>query len=141
MILKLNTCNILMKNIELVVKHASDIWRDAYHLNKPSEETIEIKDDDSDNDDDDDDNTPSVIVTIGELHALMEEKEEEEMEEEAEEEDKDEDDLVKIAAEAIASLPHTPPNTITSMEIASASEIVSTTITSIAQSSPATSQL
>ena len=66
---------------------------------------------------------------------------EEEKEEEAKEEDNDEDDPVRIVAEEIASLPQTPPNTIRSMEIASVSEIVSISVTPIAQSSPATSQL
>ena len=69
----------------------------------------------------------------------MKEREEEEKEEEVVEEENDEDDLVRITTEDIASLPHTPPNNVTSMEIASTSEIVSTTITSFAQSSPATS--
>ena len=64
-----------MKNIESVVKHVLDIWRDVYHLNKPSEETIEFKDDNSNNDDDDDENTHSIIVIVGELHVLIEEKE------------------------------------------------------------------
>ena len=81
MILNLNTCFILTKNIELVVKHASNVWKDVYHLKKPFEEIVEIKDDDSsDNDDDDFDNIPSVMVTPSELHALMEEKEEEDNE-------------------------------------------------------------
>ena len=65
MILKFNTCLILIKNIELVVKHATDIWRDVFHLNKPTDETIEIKDDDSDQEDEEDDNIPLVIVTKG----------------------------------------------------------------------------
>ena len=77
MILKLNTCFILMKNIELVVKNASNIWKDIYHLKNPFDKIVEIKDDDSSDNDDDEDNTPSIIVTVGELHALMEEKEEE----------------------------------------------------------------
>ena len=77
MILKLNTCFILTKNIESVAKHASDVQKYVYHLRKPSEEVVEIKDDDSsDNDEDEFDNIPSVIGTTGELHALMEEKEE-----------------------------------------------------------------
>ena len=47
-------------------------------------EIVEIKDDDSsDNDEDEFDNIPSVTVTLGELHALIEEKEEEDKEEEA----------------------------------------------------------
>ena len=139
MILKFNTCLILMKNIESVVKHAIDIWRDVFHLNKTTNETIEIKDDDSD---DEDDNIPLVPVTEGEMQELMEEKEEEEKEEEAKEEDKDEEDPVIIAAEVIAYVPHSPPKTVTSsMETTSASETVSSSATSIAQSSPATSQL
>ena len=106
-------------------------------------ETIINKDDDSDDDDDDDENTPSILVIIGELHALIEEKEQEEeeveeMDKEGKEEEKDEDDPVRIAGETIASLPHTPPHTITFVEIASTSEIVST-IASIAQPSPVTS--
>ena len=142
MILKLKTCFILMKNIESVVKHASDVWKDVYHLRQPSEEAIEIKDDDSsDNDEDEFDNIPSITVTPGELHALMEEKEEEDKEEEALEEEKDEDDPIRIAVEAIASLPHTPPNTVTSMESTSTGEIVSTIVTSFTQSAPTPSQL
>ena len=34
-------------------------------------------------------------------------------------EEKDEDDLVRIVAEAIASLPHTLPNIVTSVDLAS----------------------
>ena len=56
MILKFNTCLILMKNIESVVKNATDVWIDVFHLNKPTDETIEIKDDDSDQEDEEDDN-------------------------------------------------------------------------------------
>ena len=140
MILKINTCFVLMKNIELVVKHASDVYKDVYNLKKPFGEIEKVKDDDSnDNDKDEFDKIPSVIVTLGELHALVEEKEEEDKEEEALEEEKDEDDLVRIVVEA--SLPSTPPNTITSLELASTSEIVSSTTTSLTQSSATTSQL
>ena len=141
MILKLNTCFILMKNIELVVKNASDVWRDIYHLNKPSEETVEIKDGDSSDNEDDEDDIPSVTITTGELHALMEEKEEEEKEEEVVEEEMDEDDSIRIAVEAIASLPHTPQNIVTSMESTSTGDIASAIATSFSQSSPTTSQL
>ena len=125
-----------------MVKHASDVWKDIYHLKKSFEEIVEIKvDDSSDNDDDDFDNIPSITVTPGEVHALMEEKEEEDKEEEAVEEEKDEDDLIRITVEAIASLPHTPPNTITSMDSASTDEIASTIATSFAQYSPNSSYL
>ena len=134
MILKLNTCFILTKHIELVVRHASDVWRYIYHLIKPSKEIVEIKDDDISDNKDDEYDIPSVTVIVGEIHALMEEREEEENKEEIVEEEKDEDDLVRIAAEAIASLPHTPPNIVTSMESTSTSEITSTTTTSFPQS-------
>ena len=89
MILKFNTCLILMKSIELVVKHATDIWRDVFHLSKPTDDPVEIEDDDNDEEDDEDDNTPSVTVIEKGIQELMEEKEEEEKEEEDEEEYKD----------------------------------------------------
>ena len=63
-IMKLNTCFILMKNIESVIRQASDVWKNVYHLNQPSTEVVEINDDDSsDNDEDEPDNIPSIIVT------------------------------------------------------------------------------
>ena len=63
MILKLNTCFILMNNIESVIRQASDVWKDVYHLRQPSAQVVEIKDDDSSDDEPD---------NIGELHALTE---------------------------------------------------------------------
>ena len=118
--------------MESVVRSGNDIWKVTYHLHMPTDETIVIKDDDNDSDDDDD-NIPSVTVTDEDMQGLMEERREEEKEEA--EEDKGEDDLVRT------SLPHTPPNTVTFVKIASTSEIMSTIVTSIAQSSPASSQL
>ena len=98
---------------------------------------MEIKDDDSDSDDEDDN-----IFIVTKMQELMEEKEEEEKEKEGKEEDKDEEDLVRIAAKAITSLPHSPPKiVISTMETTFASIIVSSLATLIAQSSPATSQL
>ena len=88
MILKFNTCLILMKNVESVVKNATNVWKYVYHLHKPTEDPVEIKDDDSDKEEDDEeDNTPSLIVTVEEMQDLMKD-EEEEKEEEDEEEDK-----------------------------------------------------
>ena len=102
---------------------------------------MEIKDDDS-SDEDEHDNIPAVTITQREMHALMEEREEEEDKvEEAHEEEKDEDYIVRIAVEAIGCLPHTPQNTVTSVELASTSEIASTTVTSSTQSALSTSQL
>ena len=69
-----------MNNTESVIRQATNVWKDVYHLRQPSTEAIEIKDDD--NSDDEPDN-------IGELHALTEQ--EEVKEEEALESDKDED--------------------------------------------------
>ena len=130
MLLKFNSCLTLMSNLESLVRSGNDIWKVTYHLNMPTDETIVIKDDDNDSDDDDG-NIPLVIVIDEDMQGLMEERKEEEKEEV--EEDKGEDDLVRT------SLPHTPPNTITFEKIASTSEIMSTIVTSITQSSHASS--
>ena len=141
MILKFNTYLILMKNVESVVKNATDVWRDVYHLNKLAENLVEIKDDESDKEEDDeDDNTPSVIVTAEDMQDLMKDREEAKEEEAKDEDKKEEEDPMRIAVEVIASLPHSPPKTaISTMETASASMILSSSATSIAQSSLATS--
>lgn len=134
-----NTCLILLKSIEPVVKNAIDVWSDVYKLQKPSEEIVEINDDDNDGDEEDMDggNTISMDVTDEDLEQLAREKEEEEMKEEEVEE---EDDPKNIAAAIIASLPQSPPKTTKStVEIGSSSKIVSITETSIAQSPPGTS--
>ena len=65
-----------MNNIESVIRKAFDVWKDVYHLRQPSTEAVEIKDDDSS--DDEPNNTPSIMVTQGELHALIEEEVKEE---------------------------------------------------------------
>ena len=93
-----------MNNTKSVIRQATDVWKDVYHLRQSSTEAVEIKDDDRS--DDEPDNVPSIMVTEGELHALAKE-EEEDKEEEDKEEEKDED-TVRIATEVIASLPHTP---------------------------------
>ena len=49
-IIKFNTCLILIKDIESVVKNAKSTWKKIYHLHKPSVEAFEIKDDEEDND-------------------------------------------------------------------------------------------
>ncbi len=137
MMIRFHTCLILIKDIEHVVNDATNMWKNIYHLHKPSEDLVEIKDDYS-SDSEDIDGTPSITVSPGELHALMGEGKEEE----AEEEDKEEYDPIKIAKAVIASLPHSPQKTVSSTkEIASTSEIVSTITTSIAQHSLTSSQL
>lgn len=102
MILKFNTCRILMKNVESVVKNSIDVWKDVYHLLKPIEDALEIKDDDSDKDEEDEeDNTPSIRVTAEEMQDLMkdgeEEKEEKAKEEDKQEEEDEESDPMKIS--------------------------------------------
>jgi hypothetical protein len=142
--MRFNTCLILLKSIEPVVKNSTDVWSDVYKLHKPTEEIVEIKDDDNNSDEEEMDggNTISMDITDEDLEQLAREKEEEEKEEEVEEEVEEEDDPEKIAAAVIASLPHSPPKTAKStMETGSSSNIVSTTEISIAQYSPATSQL
>ena len=63
MILTFNTCLVLMKNIEHILKNYIDVWKDVFHLHKPSEDLVEIKDDDSDKDEDnEEDNTPCVTI-------------------------------------------------------------------------------
>ena len=77
-----------MKNVESVVKNATDVWKDLYHLHKPAKDPLDIKDDESDKEvDDEDDNTPLVIFTAEEMQDLMKDREEEK-EEEVKEEDR-----------------------------------------------------
>ena len=54
MTLKFNTCLVLMKDIEYVVKNATNKWRNVFRLHKLSEHPDEIKDDDNDSDKDED---------------------------------------------------------------------------------------
>ena len=80
MILKFNTCLILMKNVKSVVKNATNVWKVAYHLHKLTKDPVDIKDDEEDN-------TPSITVSAEEMQDLMKDREEEKKEE-AEEEEK-----------------------------------------------------
>ena len=115
-----------MNNSESVIRQASDVWKDVYHLRQT--EHVEITDDISSDDEPE---------TQGELYALAD-KGEEDKEEEAQEEEMDVETTI---AAVIASLPHTPPDTVTSVESASTGEIASSTVASITQSPPNTSQL
>ena len=99
MTVKFNSCLILMKDIEYVVRNATNNWRNFYHLHKPSEYPIEIKDDeDDDYEKDDEESTQFVTVDYEEF------KEQEAIEEDKK--DDEETDPVKIVAAIIASLPH-----------------------------------
>ena len=63
MMIKFHTCLILIKDIEHVVIDATNMWKNIYHLHKPSEDPVEIKDNDRNNSDDSE--TASILVTPG----------------------------------------------------------------------------
>lgn len=143
MMMRFHTCFILVKDIEHVVKDAIDIWKNVYHLHKPSEFPIDIKDGDDDSDDEED-NTSYVTFNAEDYQALKDDKAEKD--EEIDEEDKEgdeENDPVMIVTQVIASLPHSPRKTATSygMETDSTSVIVTSKDISSTQSPFATSQL
>lgn len=50
MMIRFHTCFILIKYIEHVVRDATNMWKNIYHLHKPSDDPVEIKDDYCDND-------------------------------------------------------------------------------------------
>ena len=64
MTLKFNTCLVLMKDIEYVLKNAKNTWRNVFHLHKMSEYPIEIKDDDEDSGKDEDSTQFFTIDTV-----------------------------------------------------------------------------
>ena len=77
-----------MKDIEYVVKNAIDVWKNVFHLHKPSEDLVEINDDDNDKDEDnEEDNTPCVTIDAKDYQELMKDGEEKK-EDEAKEEDR-----------------------------------------------------
>ena len=61
--IRFHTCLILIKDIEHVVNDATNMWKHIYHLHKPSEDIVEIKDNDSNDDDIED--------VLGDLHSMM----------------------------------------------------------------------
>ena len=125
--MRFNTCLILVKSIEPVVKNATDVWSDVYKLHKPTKEIVEIKDDDniSDEEEMDGDNTIS----------MDEEKEEEEKDDEEQVEEAD--DPVNIAAAVIASLPHSPPKSTSQLQV-STMQVPSTSSTELMVTSSST---
>ncbi|GLJ25488.1 hypothetical protein SUGI_0488040 [Cryptomeria japonica] len=112
MTLRFHTFLVLSKQIETIVNNATTMWKRIYNLPMPSDPTV---------------------TTEGEK------EEDEEDEEDKEEEEAAEEEGDTVAAKVIASLPHSPQKGVASS--ASASRIVSTVATSIAQSLPITSQL
>ena len=108
--------------------------KNIFHLHKPSNDPVEIKDIGSS--DEEKDRTQSVTMDVDDYEDLMK-KDDKETEEEAE------DDPVTIAAQVMASLPHSPPKMATSSELqsSSVSVIIATNDTLSVGSLPATSQL
>ena len=120
----------MLKYIEHVVKNATGMWKNIYHLHKQSDFLVEVKDDDSD-DKEEGTNFDTIQFDNEEI--------EDDKEEEATEEDKEDDEEtcpMRIAAAVIASLPHSPRKLVatSSSEIALASLIVTTVDTSNVQS-------
>ena len=109
MTLKFNTCLVLMKDIEYVVRNATNTWRNVFHLCKLSEYLVEIKDDDDSDKDEDNDEDSTQFVTM-DYQELMEDDEEEKEEEATKEAkgDDEETDPVKIVVAVISTLPHSP---------------------------------
>lgn len=61
---KISYLSNLDKRYEHIVKDAIEMWKSIYHLHKPTNDTIEIKDDDSDQEDDEDNYTPSITMDV-----------------------------------------------------------------------------
>ena len=53
-----------MKDIEHVVQNAINTWKNVYHLHKPSDFPIDVKDDDDDEDKDEEDDEGSTHFVI-----------------------------------------------------------------------------
>lgn len=54
--LKFNTCLVLMKDIEFVVKYITTTWKNIYNLHQPSDFIFHVSDKDDEDDKEDDDN-------------------------------------------------------------------------------------
>ena len=97
-----------MKDIEHVVKNATNTWKNIYLLHKPSDFPIIVDDNnDDDKDEEGDDEETTNFVTID----YEDYKEQEATKKETQ--DDEEIDLVKIATIVIASLPHSPRKLVT----------------------------
>ncbi|GLJ18491.1 hypothetical protein SUGI_0328210 [Cryptomeria japonica] len=126
MTLRFHTFLVLSKQIEAIVNNATIVWKRIYKLPMPSDPMVTIegdKDDEEDEEKKEEGDTVIIDDEEGDTVIIGDE----------------EDDPEQVVAEVIASLPHSPQKGIASS--ASASRIVSTVATSIAQSLPITSQL
>lgn len=132
--LRFNTCVILLKEIEHVVKNKMNTWKNVYLLHKLSNFPVSLSDkDDEDDQEKDEEKIDEEITHFNNIDG------EEEQEKEATKEgtqDVEETDPVKIVATFVTSLPHSPRKIVTksSTKIASVGLIVSNTASTSIQS-------
>ncbi|GLJ39213.1 hypothetical protein SUGI_0799970 [Cryptomeria japonica] len=132
MTLRFHTFLVLSKQIEAIVNNATIVWKRIYKLPMPSDPTVTIEGDKDDEEDEEEKEEEGAAEEEGDTVIIGDEEDTVIIGDE-------EDDPEQVAAEVIASLPHSPQKGVASS--ASASRIVSTVATSIAQSLPITSQL
>lgn len=134
--LRFNTCLILLKDIEHVVKNATNISKNVFLLQKLSDFVVSA----SDKEHDDNELEKDEEIDVEEVtHFDNVNDEKEEQGQEATEEyvhDIEETNLVKIIAEVIASLPHSPRKSLktSSLEKASVGLIVTNIVGTSTQS-------
>ena len=119
--LKFDTCLVLMKYIEHVVKNAKNTWKRVYLLRKMDDSSVTVSEKDDDDEKEKNDREENDEETT---HFDNIDNEEEHEQEDSEEDTQDieENDPIKIVAVVIASLPYSPRKVLTtsSMETASA---------------------
>lgn len=140
--LRFNTCLILLKEIEHVVKNATNTWKNFYLPHNLSDFVVSV----SDKDDDDDQEEKDEEKYDEEVTHFDNVDDEEAQENEATEEDVqdvEETNPVKIVVVVIASLPHSPSKTLITSNIktTSARLIVTSTKSTNTQSVPTPVQL
>ena len=113
--LRFNTCLILMKDIEHVVKNANNTWKNIYILHKQRDFIVNV----SDKDEDDDGHEKDEEVDNEEVthYDSIDDKEEEQGQEATKEDlptiqNTKETNLEKIYVVVIASHPHSPSETL-----------------------------
>ncbi|GLJ27407.1 hypothetical protein SUGI_0538050 [Cryptomeria japonica] len=141
MTLRFHTFLVLSKQIKAIVNNATIVWKRIYNLPMPSDPTVTIEGDKDDEEDEEEKEEEEAAEEEGDTVIIGDEEDAVII---GDEEDTviigdEEDDPEQVAAKVIASLPHSPQKGVASS--ASASRIVSTVATSIAQSLPITSQL
>ncbi|GLJ28879.1 hypothetical protein SUGI_0569230 [Cryptomeria japonica] len=143
MTLRFHTFLVLSKQIETIVNNATIVWKRIYNLPMPSDPTVTTEGDKDDEEDEEKKEEEEAAEEEGDTVIIGDEEEDTVIIGDEEGDTviigDEEDDPKQVAAEVIASLPHSPQKGVASS--ASASRIVSTVATSIAQSLPITSQL